>query len=71
MIQGAKRLRPGPWWGPKNDISGVSLADGTNPPAGAGFWYLVRGESACDQGPFGFAAQRGAPTVPRVTTTCP
>jgi hypothetical protein len=54
-----------------DDISGLSLADGTNPAAGAGFWYLVRGESACDQGPLGFAARGGAPTVPRVTTTCP
>jgi hypothetical protein len=54
-----------------DDTLGVSLTDGANPPPGEGFWYLVRGESACDQGPFGFATQRGAPTVPRVTATCP
>ena len=54
-----------------DDISGVSLSDETNPPPGEGFWYLVRGESACGQGPFGSAVQRGAPTAPRVTTTCP
>jgi hypothetical protein len=54
-----------------DDISGVSLTDGTNPSAGAGFWYLVRGESACDQGPLGFATRGAAPTLPRVTDTCP
>jgi hypothetical protein len=54
-----------------DNIAGVSLTDGTNPSAGAGFWYLVRGESACDQGTFGFATQHGAPTVPRETATCP
>lgn len=54
-----------------DDISGNSLTDGTNPAAGAGFWYLVRGESACDQGPLGFATRGATPTDPRVTTTCP
>jgi hypothetical protein len=54
-----------------DDVSGVSLTDGTSPAAGAGFWYLIRGESACGQGTFGFATQRGTATVPRVTATCP
>jgi len=54
-----------------DDISGVSLADGTVPAVGASFWYLVRGESACGQGPFGSATRGAAPTDPRVTTTCP
>ena len=54
-----------------DNISGVSLTDATNPAAGAGFWYLVRGENACGQGPFGFAALGGATRVPEVTTTCP
>jgi hypothetical protein len=54
-----------------DDISGVSLTDGTNPAAGAGFWYLVRGESACGQGPLGFATRGATPTVSRVTATCP
>jgi len=68
------RLPVGPGGGDEvciDNISGVSLADGTNPAAGTGFWYLVRGESACGQGPFGFAAENGAPTAPEVTTTCP
>jgi len=68
------RLPVGPGGGDEvciDNISGVSLADGTKPAAGAGFWYLVRGESACGQGPFGFAADNGAPTAPEVTTTCP
>jgi len=54
-----------------DNISGVSLTDGTNPAAGAGFWYLVRGESACGHGPFGFAALGGALPDPEVTATCP
>jgi len=48
-----------------------TLADGTSPAVGTGFWYLIRGESACGQGTFGSAAQHGAATVPRVTETCP
>ncbi|HEX4824321.1 MAG TPA: hypothetical protein VFV19_08395 [Candidatus Polarisedimenticolaceae bacterium] len=54
-----------------DDISGASLSDATNPVPGSGFWYLIRGESACGQGPLGFATQGSALTDPRVTTTCP
>jgi hypothetical protein len=51
--------------------SGLTLADGTVPSPGTGFWYLVRGENACGTGTYGFQGVNGVPGAQRVTTTCP
>jgi hypothetical protein len=48
-------------------ISGSSIADPTPPPAGGGFYYLVRGRNACGSGTYGFATS-GAERTP---TSCP
>jgi hypothetical protein len=48
-----------------------SVTDTGVPPLGNGFWYLVRGESACGAGPYGYEGQNGAPTVPEVSAACP
>ena len=48
-----------------------SVTDTLQPPPGAGFWYLVRGGSACGAGPWGFQGLHGSPGAPRITTTCP
>jgi hypothetical protein len=45
-----------------------TLTDGGLPLAGDAFWYLVRGENACGEGPYGFQAQ---PAIPEVSGTCP
>jgi hypothetical protein len=42
-----------------------------DPLPGSGYWYLVRGVNSCGHGPYGYEAQNGLPTVPRVSTTCP
>ncbi len=47
------------------------LTDATDLSPGDGFWYLVRGASACGVGPYGYEGQQGAPGAPRGTTTCP
>jgi photosystem II stability/assembly factor-like uncharacterized protein len=44
-----------------------SLADPTVPPAGAGFWYLVRARNVCGTGTYGSTSE-GAP---RLGTACP
>ena len=53
------------------DLSGTSLADATLPAAGAGFWYLSRGENACGNGTYGNRGINGLPGASRITTTCP
>jgi hypothetical protein len=53
-----------------NNTATTTLADSLLPAAGAGFWYLVRGESACGRGGYGFRQQNGVPTAERITTTC-
>jgi hypothetical protein len=54
-----------------DNLPGPSLSDTTVPGAGAGFWYLSRGENACGNGTFGTQGNHGAPGAPRTTTTCP
>ncbi len=49
----------------------LTWIDATTPETGSGFWYLIRGNNACGEGPYGFEARNGVPTVPRATTTCP
>ena len=43
-------------------IAGTSVIDAEDPEAGVGFWYVVRGVSACGAGPYGDARQ---------SATCP
>ncbi len=37
-----------------SDAASASAIDVTNPPAGAGFWYLVRSSNSCSTGTWGF-----------------
>jgi hypothetical protein len=46
------------------------LTDNDDPQPGAGFWYLVRGDNVCGNGPYGFQVQNGVSTA-RASTTCP
>jgi hypothetical protein len=48
-----------------------SVTDPVLPQPGAGFWYLVRGGSACGAGPWGFQGVNGSPGASRITTSCP
>ena len=50
---------------------GTTFRIAADPPPGSGYWYLVRGVNNCGHGPYGYEAQNGLPTVPRVSTTCP
>ncbi len=52
---------------PPAGIAGSSIVDPTMPPAGGGFFYLVRARNVCGTGTYGFATG-GAE---RITTTCP
>jgi hypothetical protein len=45
--------------------------DPANPAISNSFWYLIRGDNACLKGPYGYEANNGVPTFPRVTSTCP
>ena len=49
-------------------LTGASVSDGTRPPAGRIFWYLVRGRNACGAGTWG-STTAGAPRLPIVP--CP
>jgi hypothetical protein len=50
-----------------DNLAAPSLTDATVPAAGAGFWYLSRGENACGNGTYGTQTGGGQ----RTTTTCP
>jgi len=41
------------------------------PARGDAFWYLVRGENADGNGPYGFEESHGVPDAPRLSATCP
>ena len=49
----------------------TSAMDSDVPPPSDPFWYLVKGDSSCGSGPYGFEEQNGVPTVPRASVTCP
>ncbi len=76
VLRGLMNALPvGPGGGDETCFGGIpgttlTLTDATNPTRGAGFWYVVRGDNACGEGPYGYQGQNGAPTVPRVSTTC-
>jgi hypothetical protein len=54
-----------------DDLPGPTLVDTAVPTAGAGFWYLSRGENDSCIGTFGTRGVHGAAGAARVTTTCP
>jgi len=50
------------------NLAGTSTTDAANPSVGTGFWYVVRGENACNPpGSYGNNGQG----MQRVTSTCP
>ncbi|MBZ5639050.1 MAG: DUF2817 domain-containing protein [Acidobacteriia bacterium] len=49
----------------------ATATDADVPEVGRGFWYAVRGENSCGNGPYGYQGQNGAPTVPEVSFACP
>jgi N-acetylneuraminic acid mutarotase len=52
-------------------VEGTSAIDRAVPADGEGYWYLVRGGSACFSGSYGSPQLQGLPTMPRRSTTCP
>jgi hypothetical protein len=48
-----------------------TLTDSELPPLGDAFWYLVRGENASGNGPYGFEGLHGLASTPRESATCP
>jgi hypothetical protein len=52
-------------------LSNSTATDPDAPPAGMGFWYLVRGRNSCATGTYGFQGHNGVPTVERITNVCP
>lgn len=54
-----------------HDTVAHTLTDPDLPQPGDSFWYLVRGENLCGNGPYGFEGVRGAQAAPRVSVTCP
>jgi hypothetical protein len=50
-----------------SELAPTSYADGqSDPPAGDGYYYLIRAQSACGSGSYGFdsAASERLPTLP-------
>src|SRR6185369_18050222 len=53
------------------DLHTASFTDATLPSPGLAYWYLVRAENACGgKGTYGYAANNGVPTTPRLSATC-
>jgi len=48
-------------------VLGTSIADGTSPLLGEGFWYLVRGENSCGVGTYGTTSAGTS----RTSNACP
>jgi hypothetical protein len=54
------------------DGVGVTQAtDSTVPAVGEGFWYVVRGQTTCGTGTWGYARSNGVPTNERIINACP
>jgi uncharacterized repeat protein (TIGR01451 family) len=75
VVRGAISSLPvGPGGGDENclspNVAGTTAGDPTNPLAGQGFFYLIRGKADCGSGPYGTQGLHGAPSTPRATTTC-
>jgi hypothetical protein len=49
----------------------TTTSDPAAPPVGTGYWYLVRGRSACGIGTYGFRGIGGAPGAERTSAACP
>ena len=54
-----------------DNLPGLSMGDPNVPPPGDGYWYLVRAESICGNGSWGYQESHGVVTYPRATATCP
>jgi hypothetical protein len=54
-----------------DNLAAGTATDATIPAVGAAFWYPVRGQNACGEGPYGFEGDHGVSAAPRVSTTCP
>jgi len=54
-----------------NGSANNSLEDFDLPTPGDSFWYLVRGENFCGNGPYGFEEQHGVSATARQSATCP
>jgi len=54
----------------ETDIAGTSTTDAEEPAPGEAFWYLVRGDNDCGDGPYGVASEGGV-LAPRQSATCP
>jgi hypothetical protein len=54
-----------------SNLASDTLTDPELPVAGDAFWYLVRGENALGNGPYGFEGLHGVPAAPRLSATCP
>jgi len=52
-------------------VGSDTLTDPELPASGDAFWYLVRGENAAGNGPYGFEGLHGVPAAPRLSATCP
>jgi len=50
-----------------NNLGSASLTDATIPSPGTGYFYLARGQNACNSGTYGTQSN----ATPRTTTTCP
>jgi hypothetical protein len=50
-----------------DNLASTTLVDSAVPTAGAGFWYLSRGQNACGTGSYGTQSNG----TPRTSTTCP
>ncbi|HEX4824763.1 MAG TPA: hypothetical protein VFV19_10635 [Candidatus Polarisedimenticolaceae bacterium] len=74
MVRGSLGALPvGPGGGDEtcfNDLSGATATDASVPAADSGYFYLVRGQSACGTGTWGDQVIDGVSTA-RTSTTCP
>ncbi len=75
VVRGSTAALPvGPGGGDEvcfDNLPGPSLVDTAVPAPNAGFWYVSRAENSCGNGTYGTQRPNGAPSSPRVTTTCP
>jgi len=54
-----------------DNTTATSFMDFTTPAVGSGFFYVIRGESPCGRGSWGFKTHNGTSTIERASTTCP
>jgi len=54
-----------------SDLAAPTVSDPDPLAPGTGFWYVVRSESACGNGSYGYQTNHGTPTIERTSPTCP